>query len=143
MSEPEGRERVGSQLSSPTPKMGGSLLHLLFIKVSLIIKTQNLTMSLFTHHKQAATTKDGKTCGNTKSVTYEMKNRLPDAEGNPYPTRVQYHLTYNKTANSNTKLTKLILKKVILPEMGMDMVAKMSPEKLRVLWDDFKGHSAA
>jgi hypothetical protein len=100
-------------------------------------------MSLFAQYKQAATAKDGKKCGNTKSVTYEMKNRLPDTEGNPYPTRAQCYLTCNKTANSNTELTKVILKKVILPEMGMDMVAKTSPEKLGVLWDDFRGHSAA
>jgi len=72
-----------------------------------------------------------------------MMHRLPDQDGNTYLTREQCYLTCNSTSNSNQELTKLILNKVILPGMGMDMVTKTSPEKLGVLWDEFKGHSAA
>jgi len=38
------------------------------------------------------------------------------------------YLTCNKTANSDIELTYLIRNKVILPKMGIDMVAKISPE---------------
>ena len=35
---------------------------------------------------QAAPAKPGKKCGNVKYVTYEIRNRLPDNNGNPFPT---------------------------------------------------------
>ena len=69
--------------------------------------------------------------------------RLPDKDGNPYPTREQCYITCTKTANSNQEWTNLILKKVILPELGMDMTTETSPEKIGLIWDAFWGHSAA
>ena len=68
---------------------------------------------------EAAPVKPGKKCGNCASVTYEIKNRLPDKDGNPYPSRDKCYIVVSKTANSNKDYTKLILKKVILPEMGV------------------------
>lgn len=47
-----------------------------------------------------------------------------------------------KTANSNQEWTNLILKKVILPGMGMKEDGT-STEKIGLLWDEFRGHSAA
>jgi hypothetical protein len=69
-------------------------------------------------------------------------HRLPDKDGNPYPTRDQCYITCTKTANSNQEWTNLILKKVILPELGMDMTTETSPEKIGLIWDEFRGHSA-
>ena len=97
---------------------------------------------MFTHDAPGAPAKPGKKCGNKASITYEIKNRLPDKEGNPYPTRNQCYITCTKTANSNQEHTNLILKKVILPELGMDMATETSPEKIGLIWDEFRGHSA-
>ena len=68
---------------------------------------------------------------------------MPDKDGNPYPTRDQCYITCTKTANSNQEWTNLILKKVILPELGMDMTTETSPEKIGLIWDEFRDHSAA
>ena len=68
---------------------------------------------------------------------------MPDKDGNPYPTREQCYITCTKTANSNQEWTNLILKKVILPELGMDMTTETSPEQIGLIWDEFRGHSAA
>ena len=70
-------------------------------------------------------------------------HRLPDKDGNPYPTRDQCYITCTKTTNSNQEWTNLILKKVILPELGMDMTMETSPEQIGLIWDEFRGHSAA
>ena len=47
-----------------------------------------------------------------------------------------------KTANSNQEHTILILKKVILVELGMDASTETSLEKIGILWDEFWGHFA-
>ena len=91
---------------------------------------------------QGATAKPGKTCGSVASITYEMRHRKPDKEGNPYPTLEQCYITVTKTANSNQEWTNLILKKVILPGMGMKEDGT-STKKIGLLWDEFRGHSAA
>ena len=65
---------------------------------------------------------------------------MPDKNGNPYPTRKQYYITCIKTANSNQEHTILILKKVILVELGMDASTETSLEKIGILWDEFRGH---
>ena len=54
---------------------------------------------------QGATAKPGKTCGSVASITYEMRHRKPDKEGNPYPTLEQCYITVTKTANSNQEWT--------------------------------------
>ena len=82
----------------------------------------------------------GKTRGNKASITYE--NRLPDKNSNPYPTRKQCYITCTKTANSNQEHTILILKKVILVELGMDASTETSLEKIGILWGEFWGHFA-
>ena len=66
---------------------------------------------------EADPVKPGKKCGSRASVTYEIKSRLPDKDGNPYPSHDKCYIVVSKTANSNKNYTKLILKKVILPEM--------------------------
>ena len=45
-------------------------------------------------------------------------------------------------ANSNQEHTILILKKVILAELGMDASTETSLEKIGILWDEFRGHFA-
>ena len=65
--------------------------------------------------------------------------RKPDVNGNPYPTREECYIIVSKTANSNEHLTNLILKKVILPGMGMEKDGT-SEHQIGVLWDEFRGH---
>ena len=77
-----------------------------------------------------------------KSITYEIKNRIPDKHGNNNPTREDCYITVTKTANSNLEYTNLILKQIILPGMGMDAAAQTSTEQIGVLWDEFRGHSS-
>ena len=96
----------------------------------------------------AASIPSGQKSGNRASVTYEIKNRLPDKDGNTYPTREQCYMTVKKTANSDKDLTKLILKKVILPGAGVtfqDDDGLTSPgtcdHRVGLLWDEFKAHS--
>ena len=79
--------------------------------------------------------------GNKASITFEIRHRLPDKQGNHYPSREQCYITTTKTANSNQEWTNLILKKVILPGMGMKEDGT-STEKIGLLWDEFRGHSA-
>jgi len=86
---------------------------------------------------QGATAKPGKTCGSVASITYEMRHRKPDKEGNPYPTLEQCYITVTKTANSNQEWTNLILKKVILPGMGMKEDGT-STENIGLLWDELE-----
>ena len=64
--------------------------------------------------------------------------RKPDVNGNPYPTREECYITVSKTANSNEHLTNLILKKVILPVMGMENDGT-SEQQIGLLWDEFRG----
>ena len=85
--------------------------------------------------------------GNIKSVTYEIAHRLPDKNGELYPTREECYITVAKTANSNQDLTNLILKKVILPGVGAEKNADepggmICDHQVGVLWDDFRGHHA-
>ena len=86
---------------------------------------------LFIWDAPGAPAKPGKKCGNKASITYEIRNRLPDKNGNPYPTLNQCYITCTKTANSNQEHTILILKKVILAELGMDASTETSLEKNR------------
>ena len=44
--------------------------------------------------------------------------------------------------NSNQEHTILILKKVVLVELGMDASTETSLEKIGILWDEFWGHFA-
>ena len=67
--------------------------------------------------------------------------RKPDVNGNPYPTREECYIIVSKTANSNEHLTNLILKKVILPGMGMEKDGT-SEQQIGLLWDEFRGHSS-
>ena len=80
-------------------------------------------------------------CGNKASVTYEIKNRLPNKLGNHYPPRDKIYMVVSKTANSNQDLSKVILKKVILPGVGMDMDGNCD-HQAGLLWDQFKSHLA-
>ena len=41
-----------------------------------------------------------KKCGNKALITYEIRNRLPDKNGNPYPTWDQCYIICTKTAAS-------------------------------------------
>ena len=66
-----------------------------------------------------------------------------DKQGNNYPAREDCYITVTKTANSNQEWTNLILKKVILPGMGMNAMSQISHEQIGVLWDEFRGHSSA
>jgi hypothetical protein len=91
---------------------------------------------------KGAPAKPGKKYGNKASITYEIKNRLPDKNGNTYPTREKCYIIVSKTANSNQELTNLVLKKVILPGMGMKSDGT-SDEKIGLLWDEFRAHSSA
>ena len=109
----------------------------------IMIETLHLTISVCSHDAPATPAKPDTKCGNKAAVTYEIMHRLPDKDGNPYPTRDQCHITCTKTANSNQEWTNLILKKVILPELGMDMTTETSPEQIGLIWDEFRGHSAA
>merc|ERR1712086_392161 len=61
---------------------------------------------------------------------------------NPYPNRKQCYITCTKTANSNQEHAILILKKMILVELGMDASTETSLEKIGILWDEFRGHFA-
>ena len=89
----------------------------------------------------------GKKCGNRASVTYQIRYRDLDAcadkEGNKYPPRDKIYMTVTKTANSNQDLTKLILKKVILPGAGAVKQGNTltCDHKIGVLWDEFRAHS--
>ena len=80
-------------------------------------------------------------CGNKASITYECKNRLPDKDGNPYPTHEECYMTCVKTANSNHDLTNLIPKKVILPAAGVTADGTCD-HRVGILWDQFKAHAA-
>ena len=79
--------------------------------------------------------------GRRQKLATETFTKL-DKDGNPYPTREQCYITVTKTANSNQEHTNLILKKVILPGMGMDAATQTSPEQIDVLWDEFRCHSS-
>ena len=62
--------------------------------------------------------------------------RKPDVNSNPYPTREDCYIIVSKTANLDEHLTNLILKKVILPGMGMEKDG--TPEhQIGLLWDEF------
>ena len=67
--------------------------------------------------------------------------RKPDVNGNPYPMREECYIIISKTANSNEHLTNLILKKAILPGMGMERDGT-SEQQIGLLWDKFRGHSS-
>ncbi len=84
----------------------------------------------------------GLKCGNRASVTYEIKNRLPDKDNNPYPSRNKIYMVVAKTANSNWELTNVILNKVILPDVGMKEDGSCD-HRAGVLMDQFKAHSHA
>ena len=77
-------------------------------------------------------------------MTYEITNDIPDKNGVHYPPKSKAYITVTKTANSNTKMTILYLKKVLLPAAGV----KKTPSgyefdnRIGCLLDDFKGHSA-
>lgn len=79
---------------------------------------------------------DGRREFDRRTVSYELKNRKPDAAGNSYPAEDKVFLTCNTTATSNGDFTKLILKEVIFPELGV-----FEGKRSGVLVDDFKGHS--
>ncbi len=66
-----------------------------------------------------APAKKGTKCGHSKTVTYEIKHRSNDKYGTPYPPRDKCYITVSKTANSNSELTVLYLKKVLLPFLGV------------------------
>eukprot|EP00956_Cyclotella_meneghiniana_P036000 scaffold120055_cov77-Cyclotella_meneghiniana.AAC.2 len=92
---------------------------------------------------KGATAKKGEKCGNSASITYEIKNNLPDKYGNEYPSRQKCYIIVSKTANSSGELTVVYLKKVPLPAAGVNRDADAFPRHIGVLCDDFKGHSAA
>ena len=85
----------------------------------------------------------GQKCGNSASITYEIKNNLPDKYGNTYPSRQKCYIIVSKTANSSGELTVVYLKKVLLPAAGVNRDADAFPRRIGVLCDDFRGHSAA
>ena len=79
---------------------------------------------------------DGRREFNSNTVSYELKNRIPDNEGNSYPPPDKVYLTCNDTANSNFNFTKEILENIIFKELGV-----FDGNRATILVDDFKGHS--
>ena len=102
-------------------------------------------MNLTIHFQsfEGAPAQKGKKCGNTASITYEIKNALPDKNGNEYPSRDKCYIVVSRSANSCAELTVVHLKKVIFPHAGVNRDADEFPKRIGVLCDDFKGHSAA
>ena len=86
--------------------------------------------------------KSGQKCGNSASITREIKDRLPDSQGNHYPPRDKCYITVSKTANSSAELAVVYLKKVLFPAAGVNRNADEFPKRMGVLCDDFRGHSA-
>ena len=84
----------------------------------------------------------GSKCGGANTITYEIKNRLPDKNGLHYPPRDQVYMTCSKTANSNADLTVLYEKKVLFPTAGVTDIDNFE-HRIGALCGDFKGHSAA
>ena len=70
---------------------------------------------------------------------YEIRNRLPDNNGNPYPTHEELYITVSKTANFNQEYEKLIVKKFILPDLGVSSDCTFD-HRVGILWDDFKAY---
>ena len=83
----------------------------------------------------------GKKCGNTASISNEIRERKPDKYGNPHPKREQCYINIVKTANPHKNLTEKIPKKFILPCAGAGVTADGGDNLVGVLWDDFKDHS--
>ena len=73
-----------------------------------------------------------------KNIVIKSPYHVHDLRWQPH-----YYITITQIVNSNQEHTNLILKKVILSEMGMDRMTQTSPEKIRLLWDEFQGHSVA
>ena len=74
---------------------------------------------------------------NRSTVACQLKHHTTDVDGNEHPPENKVFLTYEKTANSNCELTNMILKKVIMPELGV----LTQGECACALVDDFKGYS--
>ena len=81
--------------------------------------------------------------GSKNSIAREIYERKPDKNGNHYPPRDKACITISKKTCSNHALTKLYLKKIILPAGGYDKETGECDNKIGVLWDDFKSHSTA
>ena len=71
---------------------------------------------------------------------YEIRNRLPDNNGNPYPTREEFYINVSETANSNHEYKKLIVKKFILTALGVSSDGTCD-HIVGLLWGGFKAHS--
>ena len=85
--------------------------------------------------------KEGGKCGDTCSVTGNIKYRRPDVHGNPYPPMSKCYITFSKTAKSNEDLTITYEKKVLLPWASV-VKAEEFNRRILDLCNDFRGHSA-
>ena len=55
---------------------------------------------------------------NRNTVVCQLKYRTPDVDDNEYPPEDEVFLKCEKTSNSNCELTNMILKEMIMPELG-------------------------
>ena len=100
-------------------------------------------MARLTIHLAVPTKPRSHKYGSKNSIAREIYERKPDRHGNHYPPRDKAYITVAPKACSNHALTKLYLKKIILPAGGYDKETGECENKIGVLWDDFKSYSTA
>ena len=97
-------------------------------------------MLIVAFYFEVAPVQHNKKCDNKASITYEVILRLPDKNGNTYPTYKTCYIVVTKTVNSHKGLTELYLTKVLLT--GAVVSSEVTYDHWAgILWDDFKAHS--